>query len=270
MSDDEVWCDRTSGPHAWREVGDGPPVVFLHGLGGTRASWNPQLRTLGERFRCIAWDMPGYGAAAPLDPLTYAGIADRLVGLLDHLDLDRVDLVGLSFGGMHALHTALAHPERIGRMVLCSTSPAFGMDGTDPEAWRASRLAALDAGATPADLAAPVLDAIAGRPLAPAIRSELIAAFARIPTEGFRAAVACLPTNDVRDRLADLVHPTRVVVGALDAETPVAYARVLTDGLVDAELTVLPGIGHLSPSEDPAAVNRLIADFLDRHDGART
>ncbi len=261
---DPRWLDRADGPHAWREAGTGAPVVFLHGLGGTRGSWNPQIEALADRFRCIAWDMPGYGAAAPLDPLSYAGVADRLVGLLDHLGLDRVDLVGLSFGGMHALHTTLAHPDRVRRMVLCSTSPAFGMDGTDPAEWKASRLEAIDTGATPADLAEPVLDAIAGRPLDPGIRADLIDAFARIPTDGFRAAVECLPTNDVRGRLHEIPHPTAVVVGAHDTETPVAYAQVLADGLPHAELTILPGIGHLSPSEDPAAVNAVIADHLER------
>ena len=258
--------DHLDGPTAWREAGDpnGRPVVFLHGLGGTRKAWGPQLAALSEDLRCIAWDMPGYGASMPEPELTYATIAERLVQLLDRLELATVDLVGLSFGGMHALHTALRHPDRVRRMVLLDTSPAFGMNGTKAEDWIAARLDPIDAGQTPADIAPLVLDAIAGRPLAPAIRTELIEAFADIPVDGFRAAVRCLPHNDVRSDLHRIAHPSLVVVGEIDEETPVEYAAALADGLPNAELHVLPGVGHLSPSEDPDTVNQLIRTFLNR------
>lgn len=247
---------------AWREAGSDAPVVFLHGLGGTRTAWGPQLRGLSDRFRCIAWDMPGYGESAPLEPLTYAGIADRLVVLLDHLGLERASLVGLSFGGMHALHVALRHPDRVDRMILADTSPAFGMDGTTVEDWTRSRLEPLDRGETPADAAERVVDAITAVRLSGIVRAETISSFGRISPKGFRAAVHCLPTNDIRDRLASIHHPTRVIVGSLDRETPVAYAKVLADGLPDSDLHVLDGVGHLSPSEAPDRFNELVADFL--------
>jgi len=256
------FVDHVDGPFSWRECGTGQPVVFLHGLGGTRSAWGPQLRALAGRFRCIAWDMPGYGSSAPLDPLTYEGIADRLVGLLDTLSIDRADLVGLSFGGMHALHTALRHPTRVGRMVLADTSPAFGMDGTRPEDWIRSRLAPLDQGKTPGDAAEHIVDAITAVTLTGTVRQEVVGAFAEIGVEGFRAAVQCLPSNDVRSRLAEIQHPTRVIVGELDEETPVPYATALADGLPNSDLHVLDGIGHLSPSEDPTRFNQLVADFL--------
>ncbi len=247
---------------AWQERGSGPPLVFLHGLGGTSGSWNPQFDHFASTRRCLAWDMPGYGDSAPASPLTYASIADRFVEFLDETRVERADAVGLSFGGMHALHVALRHPTRLAKMVLTNTSPAFGMDGTDAEEWKQARLGPLDAGVTPAEMAPMVLDAIAGRPLDAAIRADLIAAFARISADGLRAAVHCLPHNDVRTRLHEIQQPTLVIAGELDAETPVAYAQVLADGLANARLEVLPGVGHLSPSEDPAAFNTLVADFL--------
>lgn len=261
-----AWIDTSaelaSGTAAWREAGSGPPLLFLHGLGGTRGSWNPQLAHFASSWRCIAWDMPGYGASTGETPLTYERIADRLVELLDHLQIDRADMVGLSFGGMHGLHTALAHPKRVGRLVLADTSPAFGMNGTDPEEWKAARAGALDAGETPASIAAPVLDSIVAKPLAAQVRADLIEAFARIPVEGFRAAVNCLPHNDIRARLHEITAESLVIVGELDEETPVEYAAVLHDGLAHATMVVLPGIGHLSPSEDPDLFNTHVTRFL--------
>ena len=267
---DATETDHASSTIAWREAGRGNPVVFLHGLGGSREAWGPQLRGLSDQFRCIAWDMPGYGDSAPLIPLTYRAIADRLVGLLDELQIEQADLVGLSFGGMHALHMAIHHPDRVGRLVLADTSPAFGMDGTTVAEWTSARLAPIEAGATPADLAGPVIDAITAVTLSGQVRTETLAAFARISTEGFTAAVRCLPTNDVRDQLAVISHPALVVVGELDTETPPAYAKTLADGLPNSELHVLPGVGHLSPAEAPDAFNELVASFLSTDQPART
>lgn len=261
-----IWQDHNaelpSGTCGWREAGEGEPLLFLHGLGGTRGAWNPQLEQFASTRRCIAWDMPGYGASSREQTLTYKRIADRLVELLDHLDLGAPDVVGLSFGGMHALHTALNYPERVGRLVLADTSPAFGMNGTTPADWKAARTGAIDAGETPASIAPMVLDAIVAKPLDPAIRAELIEAFARIPVDGFRAAVDCLPHNDIRDRLETITHEALVIVGELDEETPVEYAQILHEGLPNSTMVVLPGVGHLSPSEDPNAFNLHVSQFL--------
>lgn len=262
MPDHAEPIDRIEPPFAWREVGDGPAVVFLHGLGGTRSAWGPQLRGLGDRFRCIAWDMPGYGDAEPVEPLTYELIADRLVRLLDHLELDQVDLVGLSFGGMHALHTAINHPDRVRRMVLADTSPKFGMDGTVANDWIAARLAPIDAGGTPADAAEQVIDAITSVTLAGRVRDETIGAFGEIPSAGFRAAVHCLPTNDIVAQLPRIEHRACVVVGELDEETPVAYALALADGLPKSEFRIIDGVGHLTPAEAPDRFNAIVAKFL--------
>ena len=250
------------GPLAWRERGRGDPVLFLHGLGGSRSSWEPQLAGLSAGFRCIAWDMPGYGASAPEAPLTFAAIADAVARLLDAAGVERAHLVGESFGGMHALHVALRHPDRVGRLVLANTSPAFGLDGTDPDAWRGTRLAPLDAGLTPADIAEQVLTSVAGPALTDDVLAMRVAGFARIPVAGLRAAVECLPTHDVRDRLDEIASPALVIAGELDTETPSAYSRTLADGLQNAELVVLDGVGHLSVSEAPQTFNRLVRDFL--------
>ena len=256
--------DHDRYPIAWREAGAGPPVVFLHGLGGSRTAWDLQLRALADRFRCIAWDMPGYGASAPLAHLTFPAVADSLAGLLDTLEIEAADLVGLSFGGMHALHAAIRHPTRVRRLVLADTSPAFGLDGTSPQTWKATRLGPIERGLVPGDFAGSVLDAICATPLEPEVRGQLVASFGRITTEGFRAAVECLPTHDVREDLGDIGCPVLVIVGAEDRETPVSYAEALAAGLPDSTLEVLAGVGHLSPAEAPDRFNRLVAEFLSR------
>ncbi len=256
--------ERRGAGLAWCEAGTGEALVFLHGLGGTRTAWAEQLGPLSDDRRCIAWDMPGYGDSDPLDAVTFEAIADRLVDLIDELGVDRADLVGLSLGGMHALHTALRHPDRIGRLVLTNTSPRFGLNGTTAAEWTAARLAVLDDGMTLRELAPIVLDGLVGASLPGDRRTALIESFARIPEPGFRAAVACLPGHDVLDRLGQIGSPTLVVAGELDTETPPSYSRSLADGIPGAQLVVLAGVGHLAPSEHPEMFNRLVSGFLDQ------
>ncbi len=256
--------DDSDGEIAWRENGEGDPVVFLHGLGGGRGAWEPQLISVGHNGRRgLAWDMPGYGGSAPQSSLTFESITDALLGWLDRLELDWVDLVGLSFGGMQAQHAALRAPQRFRRLVLADTSPAFGSDGvTTPEEWKASRLDGLVGRATLADIGPTIVDAITWAELDPDIRDQLIEAFAAIPVEGFRASVECLPTHDVRDQLGNITQPTLVIVGQHDTETPPSYAQVLADGIPGARLEVIPDAGHLTPSESPTPFNHLLTNFL--------
>lgn len=257
-------CDDP--PVAWREAGptDGPLVVLLHGLGGSRIAWQPQLCALATAgFRAAAWDMPGYGASAPPDEWTFTALARAAAEWIEQLG-GPADVVGLSMGGMVAQHLALDHPSVVRKLVLVDTSPAFGFDGTtSAEAWTSARLAPLAAGQTPAEIASDVLRSIMG-PGARGLEAA-VAAMARITSEALANAVRCLPTHD---RRADLVHiavPTLVVVGEHDAETPPAYAQALAAAIPGAHLAVVPGAGHLTPTEQPEAFHDVLVPFLAGH-----
>jgi 3-oxoadipate enol-lactonase len=253
-------------PTAWREAGAGPVVLLLHGLGGSRIAWEPQLAGLASRRRAVAWDMPGYGASAPagaLDrPLTLAALADAVARLLDALEADRAHIVGLSMGGMVAQHAALAHPDRVRSLSLLSTGPAFGLDGTRADDWRAARLAPLDAGREPADFAAEVIRAISGPGITPEAVAGQAAAMARISSSALRRAIDCLVTHDTRSRLAEIQAPTLILTGQLDRETPVRYGRALADGVPGARFAEVANAGHLVHVEAPEAVNALLVEHL--------
>ncbi len=153
--------------------------------------------------------MLGYGASDVVETLSYQRIADAVVQLLDDLGVARATLVGESFGGMHALHTAIHYPDRDARLVLTNTSPAFGMDGTVAEELQAARLGPLDAGQQPSDFAEAVLASIAGPGLSDEAMKMRVAAFGRISAVALRVAIECLPSNDVRGHLAASEAPIR-------------------------------------------------------------
>lgn len=248
---------------AWREAGDGPALVLLHGLGGSRISWEPQLTGLAEQMRVVAWDLPGYGASPPLEgPLTFGSLADAVAGLLDELAVERAHLAGISFGGMIAQYAAARHADRIDTLTLLATSPKFGLDGTRPGDWRAARLAPLDAGLEPADFADRVLGALAGPGITPAAMAGQVAAMRRITGAALRRSIDCLVTHDSRELLPAITAPTLCLVGELDAETPVAYSQAIVDLVPGARLLVVPGAGHLLNVEAPDVVDAAILDHV--------
>ena len=173
-------------------------------------------------------------------------------------------VVGLSMGGMVALQLALRHPGVVRSLVLVDTSPAFGLDGTDPDEWQAARLAPLLAGAQIEDFAEPVLRGVMAPDPDPAAVALAVQSMLRVPIAGLMQTIAALPAHDVRARLREISAPTLVLVGELDEETPLAYAQALAEGIAGAELHVIPAAGHLTPFEAPLAVAALIGDHLQR------
>jgi pimeloyl-ACP methyl ester carboxylesterase len=106
------------------EAGTGDPVIMLHGLGATKASFLPTLAALAPSYHAIAVDLPGFGDSdkplwAAYDPPFFA---NSMVALPDALELDRADFVGNSMGGRVALELGLAHPDRVGRLILLAPS----------------------------------------------------------------------------------------------------------------------------------------------------
>ena len=253
--------DVDASPIAWREAGEGETILFLHGLGMTRTGWDAQLEALADGHRCVAWDMPGYGASEPLAELSLEAAADAAARLIDELG-GQAHVVGLSMGGMVGLQIALRHPGRVRSLALVDTSPAFGLDGTDPDAWRAARLAPLDAGARVEEFAEPVLRSVMAPDPDPAAVAAAVASMLRVPVSGLRQSIAALPAHDVRERLGGIAAPTLVVVGELDEETPPSYAEALAVGIPGARLAVIPGAGHLTPFEAPDALSALLRDHV--------
>jgi 3-oxoadipate enol-lactonase len=257
--------DVARGRFAWREAGaaDQPVVVLLHGLGGSRLSWEPQLVGLGDHLRVVAWDMPGYGdSKSRRGPVTFADLAKAVVAFIDEIGAERVHLAGISFGGMIAQYAAATYRNRFETLALLATSPKFGLDGTTAEAWRSARLAPLDAGQEPSHFAEIVIRSIAGPNISDEAFAGQVAAMSRVSSGALRRSIDCLVTHDSRDLLSTIGIPALCVVGSLDAETPPSYSQYLAENLRDGRIEVVDGVGHLVNVEAPDAVNELLATHV--------
>ena len=249
-------------------AGEGPPLVMLHGIGGNATQFQHQLDGLADALTVIAWDAPGYGGSAdPGDDWMMADYAGALAGWLDTLGLDRVNLLGQSWGGVLAQTFVGRYPERPRALVLSDTSMG-GRSQSDDERLASlnARLSALES-MTPAEMAAARTPAVLGPNPSAAVSREAEAMMAQIRPSGYRRAAIALAEADTRSVHAHIRVPTLILAGEHDRIVPPSTAAALKAAIPGAQLVTIPNTGHLSGQEDPVAYNGALRTFLAQTDG---
>lgn len=236
-------------------AGSGPPLLFLHGTGSAGA-WLPVHAKLAERFEVIAPDHPGFGLSDRPDWLE--GIDDLVIHYLDLLDalgLDRVHVVGTSFGGWVAAELAVSHAQRLRRLVLVDAAGLHVPGAPLPDVFWMSpeenvRIVVHDQALAEQMLAAPADEA---------------ALQLRIKGQTTLALLAWNPylhNPKLARRLYRVTVPTLVVWGEHDRLIPPAHGEAYAAGIPNARLAVVPNCGHLPHYEQLEEFVRLVRDFL--------
>ena len=250
---------------AYRRVGEGPPLVFVHGAAEDGRLWKPQLDGLADEFTVVAWDEPGAGRSSAVPAgFTLADYALCLAGLVEALELGPAHVAGLSWGGTVVQELYRHRPELIATLILADTYA--GWKGSLPaEEVRSRVLGARAMLARPEGEFDPTLPGLfASGPAAEFIPLlEEIAADVR--PETLRAEVSIMSAADERDLLPLIAVPTLLIWGELDARSPLAVAAELDAAIPDTELVVLPGCGHVSNLERPDAFNDAVRRFCRSH-----
>jgi pimeloyl-ACP methyl ester carboxylesterase len=230
-------------------------IVLLHGIGGP--SWD------GIVPGALDWPMPGFAGTPALPAMSFPALAAALRDALDARGIGRATLVGHSMGGMLAQEFVATWPERVGRLVLYATTPAFG--GRDPafaDAFLRARLGPLEGGRSMADAAVDMLDGMFG-PGAPAdALPRAAAAMAAIPEAVYRDTLRCLTTFDRRAELARIAVPTLLIAGERDAAAPARTMQRMAEAIPGARIVVVPEAGHLLHLERPEAFRAALDPFL--------
>ncbi|WP_194201895.1 alpha/beta fold hydrolase [Glycomyces albidus] len=243
---------------------DGPEgaaaVLCSNALGTTLDMWAPQVDALSEAFRVIRYDTRGHGRTPATGGVLGIGdLAEDLTDLLDHLDVPRAHLLGISLGGVTALEFAARHPERTGRIALLSTAAAIAT----PAFW-ADRVRIVRTGG---------MAALAGQGTRRWFTErfhrehpDLVRRFRRDLTAcdplGYTACCRVLGQTDLGDRLTAVRAPALVLCGTEDEITTEAAARALHAGLPDSRLEAVEGARHLVSVEAAAVVNRWLLDHF--------
>ncbi len=247
-----------------RQQGTGRVALFIHGFPLDSSMWIEQLSALSEVRRCIAVDLRGFGRSSPVDgtPLTMERHAADLAGVLDLVSEEKADIVGLSMGGYVALAFAELYSDRVRSLALLDTR-----SGGDTEEGKAGRDATaerlLEEGR------AAIAEGMQAALLAPGAsltaRARLRSMIEGCPYETIVAALGGMRDRpDRTEVLSSVSVPAAVLVGEHDAVTPPADAEQMAEALGDASLSVIPGAGHLTPIENPAAVNEALLSLFAR------
>ena len=262
---------------AYLDVGQGRPVILIHGFGGSMWQWEHQQRPLSAEFRLITPDLIGSGLSDKPD-IEYRPdqMLDYFVGFMDALRIPQATLVGNSMGAGLAIGMALAHPDRVSQLVLIDGLPANVRERvTSPSIQRAldtpapSWLASFGNWLFGGVMIESVLKEIVHDPalLTPAViersnRNRQRPGMIR-PLMTVRDSLPLWETGFAR-RLGEIAHPTLIVWGEEDRVFPLAVGEELQRTIKGSSLVRIPNAGHIPQWERPDLANRAMIDFLQR------
>ncbi|MER6183295.1 alpha/beta hydrolase [Streptomyces sp. NPDC001652] len=250
---------------AYERVGQGPPLVLVHGAAVYARIWQPQLSGLADEFTVVAWDEPGAGRSSGIPPgFGLADYADCLAALIEGLRLGPAHVAGLSWGGTLVLELYRRHPALVKTLLLADTYA--GWKGSLPPEEVAARVEGMQRMlALPRDRFDPTLPGLfAGEP--PGELVPLLDAMARdARPETLGAQLSIMAGTDQNDLLPGITVPTLLLWGELDVRSPLSVAHAFRAAIPGAELVVLPGAGHVSNLERPQEFNRAVRAFCRAH-----
>lgn len=241
--------------YGWDDVGSGPAILFLHGLFLDRAFFERQVAALGERYRCISFDMPGHGVSGWRDGLDHEGMAGDIALWIEEYVPTGVTIVGHSQGGMIGMRIASHCPGLVERLVLVNTS-ARAEYPDRLEAWKALRRQLLDGDEQRASALGGVQRRttsagwLAGNvAIADAEHVRMMRNDPELITLAMDAAVFNRP--DLRRLIPTIRCPVSVLSGALDDATPPSLGQEIATLGAFADAIVVEDAAHHLPAEAP-------------------
>ena len=249
---------------AWDDTGQGLPVVLLHAFPVNRRMWAAQREALATRYRVITPDFRGHGESGLAEEdSTMERLADDICGLLDELKLERVALGGLSMGGYVAFAFLGRYAGRVAALILADTRA-----GADSEEGRKARhdsaaLAEKEGAGAIAERLLPKLLAATTPARQPQVVRAVREMILSTPPAGIARALRGMAARpDSTPLLGTIRVPALILVGEEDALTPPAESEAMARAIPGAALVRIPGAGHLSNLEQPAAFTRALEGFL--------
>ena len=247
-------------------VGEGIPVVLVHGLGASSVLWNRIRDSVGPGYRIVLLDLRGAGETRELEPkeLSLETWADDLAGVLAALGIERPVLVGHSLGASIALEYALSSPDGVRALVLIAADA--NLSNLAPRMLKASELidrVGLEAWVAEHWSKNPPFSA-ASLAREPGMLEEYRSMLLRNDQADYvRQCLAIAHAEDLAGRLGDVLQPALVIVGGSDDRTLPEHGRELANRLADGRAVEIPDVGHTLPLEASDEVVSAVCAFLD-------
>jgi pimeloyl-ACP methyl ester carboxylesterase len=236
--------------------GRGDAILMIHGLGGSANMFEAQVWALRERFMLIRPDLPGFGQSSDLDAEPFDQVVDRLLALLDDLELDTVHCVGHSLGALLCRLIAIRTPERVRSLTLLGPLPEARTPMQLALKARATRVRAEGMRRFVEEYLTAALgpNVTMNQPAALAYVREVVSRSSpRIYADYCEQLAAYRLSDDTR-----IDHPALLVSGDADRIAPPSLAEPLSRSMQKSRVEVLPDCGHWSPLEAPLTVAELV------------
>lgn len=247
-------------------TGTGSPLVMVMGLGGNKDWWGPPLiGAISKKYKTIIFDNRGTGRTdTPETTFTIKTMADDTIGLMDALKIRKAHILGISLGGMVAQELVLNYPDRVEKLVLCST-----MCGTSHSVMNPQVVAQLQSGGgqTPAEFVKAVTQLLFPPEFAkanPKVIEEATRLLLIAPTrqDMYMRQLGATVMFDTYDRLPTIKTPTLVMHGKKDILIPYQNAKIIADRIPGAKLVHFEKTGHALFSVETDAVLKVLFQFL--------
>lgn len=231
-----------------------PPLVFIHGAGGTHLHWPPQARRMTGQ-RVFALDLPGHGKSPGVGSQSVPAYARAVVDFLDAARLNAAVFIGHSMGSAVALTLALDYPKRV---------LGLGLVGSGARLRVAPQILEYTANETLFPQAVKLINDAEFGPSVDTKLKELAARqMAEIRPSVIHGDFLACNEFDVMQRLGEINHPTLILCGADDILTPIKYSEYLCEHIPNARLVAFPGAGHMVMLEQAVEVAQALSDFAD-------
>lgn len=234
-----------------------PLLVLGPSLGTSTIVWEGVIPALAERYRVVAWDLPGHGASpATSEPFTVGELADAVAAAV----AEPFAYAGVSLGGAVGLELLLRHPDLVTAAAIVCSGAKIGT----AEGW-ADRAAQVRAQSTSSLLIGSAQRWFAPGSIAqhPNLTGRLLHALQDADDASYALCCEALAAHDVRSQLEEIAAPVLAVWGAHDEVTPESFAREIADGVRHGRAVGIADASHLATVDDPAAIASALRDFFD-------
>lgn len=246
----------------YETVGQGEPLLLLHGLGSRGEDWAAQIACFARRYRVITADMRGHGQSAkPPGPYSVPLMAHDVLDLLDGLGIDAAHIIGLSMGGMIAFQMVVDHPDRVRSLVIVNSGPAL-VARTAGEWLRIRQRLWLAQLFGPARTGRFLSKRLFPKPNQSLLRSQFVERWAQNDRDAYLASLRALVGWSVLERIGAIQCPVLVISGDRDY-TPLDLKRDYTARIRGARLVVIEDSGHATPIDQTDEFNDVVLEFLE-------